>query len=992
MITHRTPLKKNVSYYTEKMRENIRRNINGYKWAREEKEKVIKRADEICLMGYDYLRSLFTTQDLPRSSYIRHPKGCLNCGFVTQYYKVDIENNDWKCVCPNCNAVFPTNDFASYYKSSLDENGSFVIGKGDKRYLKNIICPEKGESWGVDDGYGFTTDEGNIYSHVAYINCTRWATYIPRELLTPLCKAYLYTGEQKYADAAIILLDRASDIYPTLDIREYTPARGFYLQHGGEGQGKLAGRIEECIYLVPYITAYDLIFPAFGTMSEEARKFIFFRSKGEKNSYTDIMCNIEQGLILQILPAVKHAQMLGNNGLHQRTLGLAAVVLDHAEHTKEMLDFVFKTGEIKYDSRVDGGNVSNLLVRDVDRDGFGNEASPFYNSVWIEELLPLVKILDGYTISGTDISYDIFGNHKFKKMLTGMQKLIISGKYTPNVGDASHAGNPELFLNLETCVAAFKKYGDDIFAQSALTACKNDLDKLPRDLTDDDPESYIEHIKKIVEEKGTLRGNSNDLTGYGMGILQDGDTNGTALTMYYGRTTGHGHLNSLDLGLYAFGLNLSPDLGTPEYKDAFDMMRKYFVHHTVSHNTVMVNDREQKGIWSGRSLHFDSGEFVKLVNSEAPNVYEEVLDYKRTSALIKVNESRSYGVDFFSVKGGNNHKYIFHSAESASYACEGLDMLHQKNESGEYVGTMLSHNVEWGAVNDPSGYQYFTKVRRGNFRKEGFMIDWALKDTWGASEVENVHLRMHMTGGYGGVTLAVGTPPRNKPGNPSELEYVFVENKCDSGDLSSLFTAVFEPYTDNEPFIESIERAAVELDSCVIDDDTVIALKIKLNNGRCDVVVYNDSNDHTKEYIIDGKYSFRGFFAVFSQDNKGKLSIYANDCSSVNGKDIISHLTGTVLSFTKELTDKNFIRVKFNNAEKVTPEMLSGRYLYVKNNSPKNPCYKILSAQFCKDHFELDIGDVTAISSYKDPYDFSKGYNYDISENDTFSIPLSYMI
>src|SRR5699024_3479397 len=45
---------------------------------------------------------------------------------------------------------------------------------------------------------------------------------------------------------------------------------------------------------------------------------------------------------------------------------------------------------------------------------------------------------------------------------------------------------------------------------------------------------------------------------------QMGDTQ-RDLWMYYGRNTGHGHKDTLNIGLHAFGIDLSPDLGYPEF-------------------------------------------------------------------------------------------------------------------------------------------------------------------------------------------------------------------------------------------------------------------------------------------------------------------------------------------------------------------------------------------------------------------------------------------
>lgn len=985
-----SPLKKNVSYYSERIRNNILRNIEKYDWAKKERDNTVAAAEEVCKLDYDHLWSLLPTQDMPRSSYFRNVHGCINCGGLQYHYTVPCGSVEWKCVCPECGMTFPTNDFESYYKSSLDEHGNFIPGKGDKKYLKNILYPEKGEGWGVDDGFGYKSDNGEAYPYAAYIAVERWARYVPRKLLLPLCKAYVYTGEQKYADRAILLLDRASDLYPELDIVDYTPERGLYLAHGGGGQGKIAGCIEECIYVDPYLEAYDLIYPAFENMSSDILEYICKKSNGTKSDHIDIMCNIENGFILQMLPAVKTGKIRGNNGYHQTTLALAAVVLDHKEVSKEILDFVFRSGFVST-KRIEGGNVNDLLVRDVDRDGIGNEASLAYNAGWVECFLLSAQILDGYKITGTDISYDILGNVKFKKMFSAMEKLIISGKFSPNIGDAFKTGNPQRAMSREAYIVGFKRYRTEELALALYEVVGHDLDKLPKDIKDENPEEYIEDIKRIATEAcSDFPVYSDNLTGYGMAVLQNTDksiNDKTALTMYYGRTSGHGHLNALDLGLYAYGINLSPDLGTPEYKDAYDMMRRYFIHHTISHNTVIADGMKQEGAWGGRTSHFDSGSFVKLASNEF-KAYSGIKRFKRTSALISYDDNVSYAVDFFSVAGGKEHTYIFHAAESDSYETEGLSLIKQTDENGNYKGTLLSENIGWGEVNDESGKQYLTKVRRDDSPKGDFSVDWSLKDTWDTAESEGIHMKLHMLGSFDKVTLAVGTPPRNMTGNPTELEYVFVERKGEE-ELSSLFTSVIEPYDKCGSYIDTVEYASVRVTevACGI---SAKALKVTMKNGRIDYIIYDDSAIRDKEYIIDEKYLFKGFFGVISVDKDGSKRIYAMDSTKICDISLTPHFSGEIVSFTKELTDKNEITVKLNGD--IPESDLVGRYINVDNESIKNPSYKILSAEKQGEYYKLDIGDITLTCAYADPSDFSKGYLYDISEGDEFAIPLSYCI
>lgn len=85
-------------------------------------------------------------------------------------------------------------------------------------------------------------------------------------------------------------------------------------------------------------------------------------------------------------------------------------------------------------------------------------------------------------------------------------------------------------------------------------------------------------------------GKSTESTGYKMGLIELtlldakeqarrdsamlADTQ-RDIWMYYGRNHGHGHghQDTLNLGMHAFGLDLVPDLGYPEFADSINTHR-----------------------------------------------------------------------------------------------------------------------------------------------------------------------------------------------------------------------------------------------------------------------------------------------------------------------------------------------------------------------------------------------------------------------------------
>src|SRR5690606_39540232 len=48
------------------------------------------------------------------------------------------------------------------------------------------------------------------------------------------------------------------------------------------------------------------------------------------------------------------------------------------------------------DWHLTGGNVMTTLVNQVDRDGFGDEPSTEYNSYWLQQIMDVADVLQGY--------------------------------------------------------------------------------------------------------------------------------------------------------------------------------------------------------------------------------------------------------------------------------------------------------------------------------------------------------------------------------------------------------------------------------------------------------------------------------------------------------------------------------------------------------------------------------------------------------------------
>ena len=536
-----TSSKTKRTYYTDEKIAAAHENIEKYDWAKAMRDAAVETADAYVDKA-ETLWNMVPSQSIPRSITVNPQYTCPSCGqdlrakYGNYPWLLDPINDPWKLTCPSCGVKFPTNNFESYYKGGLDSHGIFdpelakrhndeLIANGGKGNLVNVLYPEKGETWGVDDGYGWIDGNNVRQTFIAYYaHWGLWYVGTIQKALDSLKDAYIYTGDKKYAYTGTILLDRIADVYPDMDLSVYKDADGYRNSHGGTGEGKVVGCIWETGLVNVYIKAYDAFFPAMD--DEEIINFLKEKSEAldqdnPKSSGALIRKNIEDGILRQVYTGVKAAKIRGNFGMHQASLALAAVVLDSNPETKEWLDFDFQAGALLSNPwRVTGGDIMATLVDRVDRDGNGNEAAPEYNKLWLGQILQVADVLDGYEgYPGADL----YKNPKFKKMFSAFYPLILAERYTAQIGDSGSTGNPGITASIEQSVDGFIKFGDPVLAQLAYFLNKNSVDGLHGDIFTRDPENVGPEIQSVIDERGKLDLTSDNLAGYGFTVLRDGE-------------------------------------------------------------------------------------------------------------------------------------------------------------------------------------------------------------------------------------------------------------------------------------------------------------------------------------------------------------------------------------------------------------------------------------------------------------------------------------
>ncbi len=321
-------------------------------------------------------------------------------------------------------------------------------------------------------------------------------------------------------------------------------------------------------------------------------------------------------------------------------------------------------------------------------------------------------------------------------------------------------------------------------------------------------------------------------------ILRHGSgANASVLAMPFNPPGGHRHTDNLALYYVDSGRTILGDHGY-----VGDMPVNGWIHNTLSHNLVVVDDAEQ--IHRGDTprvprLHMAATSPYVSVVEASTNAYPQCADYRRLVALFKGPDAQTFVVDVFRVRGGSRHACRLSSdiatsdAADGTLAFEGLDMpdeaplpdVGNSIESADIFGlrdvrAAESPPANWQAVWGESGRSY---------------------RLWMLSQVDAVE--------------ASNGPGQTTRGNAGRrLRYVDAVRVGDG--LESTFVAVHEPSGPNDaPTIRAVTRLEVPAQA----GPDAVAVRIDAAWG-----IYYVFTAFEEEAELDG-IRFQGAFGVVHQ-------------------------------------------------------------------------------------------------------------------------------
>ena len=791
-------------YYRPARMAILNRNLEKYDWARAERDRIIKAADAWLKYDDATLRTLVVPPEVPRSS-IPHDAGAPVNGAeqrkLGRYsWKVSFDR-PYKVVNPADGKEYPSNDFVAFMKS----------GYKDRSLLTGPYA---------DDGWGCKVEGfDKPFWFVAV-----YAQWSVTRLLLPavdnLSQAYLLTGDARYAHACAVLLWQMAEYYPRYFFEKQS-------RYGKEVRPDYLGRILyhtwEALYTCHSVPpAYDAVRPAIG--KDKALMAMTGQTADEIKGF------IEDRMLRTMANDIMDGsgRIEGNYGMHQVGLLRIAAALEGQTRkptSAEMREWVLRNPGAKSCGQLGMEDALNNLFH---RDGYPFE-SPSYNCHWMKALNEMVESL------GAE-GRRILAMPRFRKSFEWPVRMACAGEFVPSYGDSNTLFHGPLGWFDYVFAPAYRHYRDPMFAK----ALKQINAKPGRNLFEECiEEELVEAAEKRPEPLGVT---SELLPGVGFASLQCGsDANRTAVALFYGFYQGHLHVDRLTMDLYSWRNTLLPDFGYPETADSYDPRRYGFFAHTVSHNTVMVDARQQ-AIARGRLTVYDPGDFAQVVEVSGEPVYPgKATLYRRTLMLVEVSPTEAYVVDIFRIRGGDRHDWLVHGTQAAFSSDMAFSVPRKE-------GTLAGADVPYGYFYDDkrydnnnaahvpyylyggSGFQWLFNVQQAPLDGVG-SVTWALNrppKLFPPRPRAGVSLRAHLVGRDETVFACDGKPQHRKDW-PETVKFVCRNRQ--GKNLESVFVTVFEPYKDS-PFIRSVKPLPV-----ADGDDMPVALEIALKDRTH--VIYN---------------------------------------------------------------------------------------------------------------------------------------------------------
>lgn len=674
-------VKESSVFYPEPLMEAARRNIARDPWAARVRDQLVAAARPWREMSDEALWRLMFGPTITRAWMVWSNGHCPACKQAVPMYNwtMDALREPWRVRCPHCREAFPKNDFGRFYRSGLDARGVFDPKRADRSLLFNAEHPDPADPlhrFGVDDGEGYVEGQNRWRFIGAYLVYGQWKQAVLGGIKA-LADAYIVTGEPVYARKAAILLDRVADLYPGFD---YKTQATVYERPGAAGY--VSTWHDACEETRELAMAYDQIR---GGLAGDETLTRFLAAKAQEHGLSnpkataaEVCRNIEAGILREVL---SHSNKIQSN--YPRT-DVALVVI------RSVLDWEGDRAGIEQ-------AIDRILARTTAVDGMtGEKGLANYSTIGPRAISWLLGM---YARAEPDFLAGVLRRHpRLRETFRFHVDTFCLGAYYPLSGDTGafalpvphylgvefndiplvdQNATPSLRREGPAAAAAkatlapspfgflwrmYQETGDTALAQVLYQANGREVDGIPYDLFAADPAAMRRELAAIIRRAGeTPRVGSVNKQQWRLAILRAGEgPRARAAWLDYDAGGGHGHLDGLNLGLFAKGLDLLPDFGYPPVQyGGWGSARAGWYRMTASHNTVVVDGASQQA-GRGETTLWAEGRELRAIRAAAPALIGGG-QYERTVVMVDLSDADSYLLDLFRVEGGRDHAYFLHS-------------------------------------------------------------------------------------------------------------------------------------------------------------------------------------------------------------------------------------------------------------------------------------------------------------------------------------------
>ena len=804
--------------------ETAKKNADAYPWAAAMRDELVSAAAPWLAMPDEDLWELPFACTINRSWMVWSDGFCPECKKDVRMYtwEMDPFNAPWKVRCPHCKTQFPKNDFAAYYRSGMDEHHAFDPARADRSLLFNPEHPDAADplrGYGVDDGEGYVDAEGYRWRFIgAYLIYGQWKKMIVAGA-SSLAQAYMVTGNAEYARKALILLDRVADFYDSYDYAK----QGWVYERQKGAQGQVSVWHDACVEVCDLAHAYDQVFDAAAGLEQPLTAFLSakaaaYKLTNPKSTWKDIQANIETGILRSTL---NHRERIESNYPNtDLTIITIKAILDWPTCRD---DVMLQLGDvIKKATAVDGLS--------------GEKGLAGYSTIAPRTLAYLLAKLSRLEPGFIKTTYE-----KYPVLLSTfrfhLDTWCLDGKYYPAIGDAGQFGlqypnygavpfstnpgvNPSMY---EFMWDLYDATQDPAFVQVMYRANGGKTEGMPHTIFAADPPAFEAGVKRMIDVTGPeIYFGSVNKPNWHLALLRSGKGgNERAFWMDYDAAGNHCHLDGLNIGLFAKGLDLMPDFGYPPVGyGGWDSPKARWYINTGSHNTVLIDGKNHIRANGGEVTLWANGQNLRAVRASNPGL-TETAKFERLTAMFDVNESDSYLVDVFCATGGTDHAKFFRSS----------------------LGS-----VETTGLNLTPGEDYGHETEMKNFRTDpaptdAWSVDWNIEDRRKyLPEGQNVHLKYTDLTQHASASLADSWIAAGLYGTTGEeyIPTVMVRRKSqDNSVLNSTFVSVIEPYATASN-LAAIRRIPLQNRGAGALNEDSVGIEIRRTDNHRDIWIITD--------------------------------------------------------------------------------------------------------------------------------------------------------